>query len=84
MHELCDNFCDRYINCLKGKMPMDLVVDDRSSSAGPSSDLSQQHGGASVSVMFQCFGGSSETSCYPFGPEESFSHISFTFRFPRR
>ncbi|XP_071963762.1 homeobox protein Meis1-like isoform X2 [Antedon mediterranea] len=29
VHELCDNFCHRYINCLKGKMPIDLVIDDR-------------------------------------------------------
>uniref|UniRef100_A0A8C5A676 Meis homeobox 2b n=2 Tax=Gadus morhua TaxID=8049 RepID=A0A8C5A676_GADMO len=28
VHELCDNFCHRYISCLKGKMPIDLVVDD--------------------------------------------------------
>jgi hypothetical protein len=56
VHELCDNFCFRYINCLKGKMPLDLVVDERSSSAGPSSDVSGSqhggvHGGASVSVQ---------------------------------
>jgi len=29
VHELCDNFCHRYISCLKGKMPIDLVVDER-------------------------------------------------------
>ncbi|KAI7810444.1 homeobox protein Meis1a isoform X1 [Triplophysa rosa] len=29
VHELCDNFCHRYISCLKGKMPIDLVVDDK-------------------------------------------------------
>ncbi|XP_017485553.1 PREDICTED: homeobox protein homothorax-like, partial [Rhagoletis zephyria] len=29
VHELCDNFCQRYISCLKGKMPIDLVIDDR-------------------------------------------------------
>ncbi|XP_062858628.1 homeobox protein Meis2b isoform X2 [Trichomycterus rosablanca] len=29
VHELCDNFCQRYIRCLKGKMPIDLVIDDR-------------------------------------------------------
>ena len=27
VHELCDNFCERYITCLKGKMPNDLNVD---------------------------------------------------------
>ncbi|XP_070576432.1 homeobox protein Meis1-like isoform X11 [Ptychodera flava] len=31
VHELCDNFCHRYINCLKGKMPIDLVIEDRES-----------------------------------------------------
>ncbi|XP_050404557.1 homeobox protein Meis1 isoform X1 [Patella vulgata] len=31
VHELCDNFCHRYISCLKGKMPIDLVIDDRES-----------------------------------------------------
>ncbi|XP_054260816.1 homeobox protein homothorax isoform X2 [Macrosteles quadrilineatus] len=32
VHELCDNFCHRYISCLKGKMPIDLVIDERESS----------------------------------------------------
>ncbi|XP_064603993.1 homeobox protein Meis1-like isoform X2 [Liolophura sinensis] len=34
VHELCDNFCHRYISCLKGKMPIDLVIDDREGSTG--------------------------------------------------
>ncbi|XP_066515759.1 homeobox protein Meis1-like [Hoplias malabaricus] len=38
VHELCDNFCQRYISCLKGKMPMDLVVDDRDGSARSDSE----------------------------------------------
>lgn len=29
VHELCDNFCKRYISCLKGKMPIDLVMDEK-------------------------------------------------------
>jgi len=38
VHELCDNFCQRYISCLKGKMPTDLVIDDRdTASVGPPS-----------------------------------------------
>lgn len=37
VHELCDNFCHRYISCLKGKMPIDLVIDDRD--GGSKSDL---------------------------------------------
>ncbi|XP_066969530.1 homeobox protein homothorax isoform X34 [Macrobrachium rosenbergii] len=36
VHELCDNFCHRYISCLKGKMPIDLVIDERD---GPKPDL---------------------------------------------
>jgi len=28
VHELCDNFSHRYISCLKGKMPIDLVIDE--------------------------------------------------------
>jgi len=29
VHELCDNFCQRYISCLKSKIPVDLVVEER-------------------------------------------------------
>lgn len=36
VHELCDNFCHRYISCLKGKMPIDLVIDERDSSSSAS------------------------------------------------
>ncbi|KAL0612401.1 Homeobox protein Meis2 [Plecturocebus cupreus] len=32
VHELCNNFCHRYISCLKGKMPIDLVIDERDDS----------------------------------------------------
>ncbi|XP_018572529.1 homeobox protein homothorax isoform X2 [Anoplophora glabripennis] len=35
VHELCDNFCHRYISCLKGKMPIDLVIDERDSGKPP-------------------------------------------------
>uniref|UniRef100_A0A2K6UNQ4 Meis homeobox 2 n=1 Tax=Saimiri boliviensis boliviensis TaxID=39432 RepID=A0A2K6UNQ4_SAIBB len=31
-HELCNNFCHRYISCLKGEMPIDLVTEERASS----------------------------------------------------
>jgi len=41
VHELCDNFCHRYISCLKGKMPIDLVIDERDSGTSKQSD----HGG---------------------------------------
>merc|ERR1712228_82819 len=33
VHELCQNFTSRYINCLKGKMPIDLVNDERADGA---------------------------------------------------
>ncbi|VDP15142.1 unnamed protein product [Onchocerca flexuosa] len=33
VHELCDNFCHRYVTCLKGKMPMDIVGEERASSS---------------------------------------------------
>ena len=46
VHELCTNFTERYIDCLKGKMPMDAVIDDRESpkpeEEEPSSHLSQR------------------------------------------
>ncbi|XP_026332908.1 homeobox protein homothorax isoform X5 [Hyposmocoma kahamanoa] len=35
VHELCDNFCHRYISCLKGKMPIDLVIDERETARPP-------------------------------------------------
>ena len=35
VHELCDNFCQRYINCLKGKMPMDLVIEEHDGAMQP-------------------------------------------------
>lgn len=58
VHELCDNFCHRYISCLKGKMPIDLVVDERDTAStsggmatpGPSIIKSMSPGGAMGSV----------------------------------
>ncbi|XP_042189623.1 homeobox protein Meis1 isoform X1 [Callorhinchus milii] len=38
VHELCDNFCHRYISCLKGKMPIDLVIDERESGSKSDSE----------------------------------------------
>ena len=40
VHELCDNFCHRYISCLKGKMPIDLVIDERDSTGTPTGSTS--------------------------------------------
>ncbi|TNM85690.1 hypothetical protein fugu_007961 [Takifugu bimaculatus] len=39
VHELCDNFCHRYIDCLKGKMPIDLVIDDNDGNRSDSEDF---------------------------------------------
>lgn len=36
VHELCDNFCQRYISCLKGKMPSDLISEERAASSASS------------------------------------------------
>ncbi|XP_051993437.1 homeobox protein Meis1-like isoform X1 [Xyrauchen texanus] len=47
VHELCDNFCHRYISCLKGKMPIDLVVDDKEGgSRSDGEELTRTPGGA--------------------------------------
>lgn len=45
VHELCDNFCQRYISCLKGKMPIDLVIDERDSGPGDLGDNNGNHNG---------------------------------------
>ncbi|XP_061639002.1 homeobox protein Meis3 isoform X2 [Phyllopteryx taeniolatus] len=42
VHDLCDNFCHRYITCLKGKMPTDLVLDERE--GGSKSDMEDFNG----------------------------------------
>ncbi|XP_072240121.1 homeobox protein Meis1a [Leuresthes tenuis] len=44
VHELCDNFCHRYISCLKGKMPIDLVIDDRDGNKSDSEDFFRSSG----------------------------------------
>lgn len=36
VHQLCDNFCSRYITTLKGKMPVDYVVEDNNNNSGVS------------------------------------------------
>ena len=45
VHELCDNFCQRYISCLKSKIPIDLVVDDRDSDLPPEGGAYRGGGG---------------------------------------
>ncbi|CDQ83032.1 unnamed protein product [Oncorhynchus mykiss] len=67
VHELCDNFCHRYISCLKGKMPIDLVIDERDGSSksdheelsGSSTNLADHAikciDGVCVSVLWLCW-----------------------------
>ena len=43
VHELCSNFCDRYINCLKGKLPADLVSEDAASDTSSTTGHSPSH-----------------------------------------
>lgn len=61
MHELCDNFCHRYVTCLKGKMPMDLVVDERAGSSQPPTSSSPAH---SLSPPLNMNSGSSMSGQY--------------------
>ncbi|XP_041839791.1 homeobox protein Meis1a [Melanotaenia boesemani] len=42
--ELCDNFCHRYISCLKGKMPINLLIDDRDGNKSDSEELFRSSG----------------------------------------
>ncbi|XP_043552609.1 homeobox protein Meis1b isoform X1 [Chiloscyllium plagiosum] len=51
VHELCDNFCHRYISCLKGKMPIDLVIDERE--GGSKSDNEEITRSSSVNITDQ-------------------------------
>lgn len=62
MHELCDNFCHRYISCLKGKMPIDLVIDERDGSSksdheelsGSSTNLADHVSNTSCIMLKKC------------------------------
>jgi len=63
VHELCDNFCQRYISCLKSKIPVDLVVEERDveapqmmmmmdgASSSSSSSSAYQRGGVQQPLM---------------------------------
>jgi len=50
VHELCDNFCHRYISCLKGKMPIDLVIDERDGTKPDLGDTNNNSGAARAST----------------------------------
>lgn len=51
MHELCDHFCQRYVNTLKDQMQMDMMHEERSSSVATNnaSPVSPTVGSSSVS-----------------------------------
>ncbi|XP_068177434.1 homeobox protein Meis1-like isoform X2 [Antennarius striatus] len=49
VHELCDNFCRRYISCLRGKMPIDLMIDAADGNKSDSDDLLRSSGNDRVS-----------------------------------
>uniref|UniRef100_A0AC34QWU0 MEIS N-terminal domain-containing protein n=1 Tax=Panagrolaimus sp. JU765 TaxID=591449 RepID=A0AC34QWU0_9BILA len=40
VHELCDNFCNRYVERIKNEMPQEVGMDERSTSTRPTSSLS--------------------------------------------
>ena len=51
VHELCDNFCRRYIDCLKGKMPLDLVLEEAAKKDIKTEDFDEnenKHSGVSL------------------------------------
>merc|ERR1719232_1535241 len=50
VHELCDNFCHRYISCLKGKMPIDLVIDEREDNRSNADSTSHTDGASTPDV----------------------------------
>lgn len=47
VNELCENFCQRYISTLKGKMPIDLVIDDRDGGSCEQTEGSKRYGAES-------------------------------------
>ena len=46
VHELCDSFCNRYITCLKGKLPQDFVTDEKGDLLGGGLDNTSGSGGS--------------------------------------
>lgn len=63
VHELCDNFCHRYISCLKGKMPVDLVIDDRDGNKSDSEDFLRSSGNNMDQVSSASLCGSTARRC---------------------
>uniref|UniRef100_A0A8R1HI83 Homeobox protein unc-62 n=1 Tax=Caenorhabditis japonica TaxID=281687 RepID=A0A8R1HI83_CAEJA len=73
VHELCDNFCNRYVTCLKGKMPLDIVGDERASSSqppmSPGGSMGGHHGHSSSSPSM-VGGGAGGTPMAHYAPYE--------------
>ncbi|KAF7259441.1 hypothetical protein EG68_03370 [Paragonimus skrjabini miyazakii] len=66
VHELCDSFCARYIACLKGKMPLDLVCDDRESAGSTGSASSPLPNRPSTPNLFIEIGDATGTNSYSY------------------
>lgn len=70
VHELCDNFCQRYITCLKGKMPTDLITEERAGSSASSTSESHANTSGSSGHM----GGNPQGSSSSRMPDAMYSH----------
>jgi len=90
VHELCDNFCHRYISCLKGKMPIDLVIDDRDST-GPmptkssmhDADRCSTHDHVSSSLLVVCHSSSFQHNEPPSSPSNLHKKLGMVLIFPQ-
>ena len=72
VHELCDNFCHRYISCLKGKMPIDLVIDERDTTPTTSTPPKQE---PNLSSLDKVGGGGGDPMSMPPHPDMG-AHVS--------
>ncbi|CAH8664559.1 unnamed protein product [Dicrocoelium dendriticum] len=83
VHELCDSFCARYIACLKGKMPLDLVCDDRESAASTGSASSPMPVRPCTPTVFSdigdCVANSTGVTTYSALLNGSAPHMSSTY-----
>merc|ERR1711936_1024323 len=79
VHELCDNFCHRYISCLKGKMPIDLVIDEREDNRSNADSTSHTDGASTPDVASGGYNGLSnikmEDGMTPSIPSMKVSHF---------
>ncbi|XP_076315725.1 homeobox protein Meis1-like isoform X1 [Tachypleus tridentatus] len=73
VHDLCDNFCQRYISCLKGKMPMDLVIDERDTKPGDLGDSNDSTGSGGGGNLNGCGGSGAGRGGSSTGPNSEHS-----------